>query len=134
MGVFSAGGSTLTATNHDDRRHNLVKFIQQCQMRLTSEEAVCYREVAQLGQPRNRDTPPQVHEKALEIADFHGQTLAVGCTCRQHHAVLHAAEDFINTTVRADASDYVQNWRDETAATGAFVHCEQLLTIAIGYG
>ena len=27
--------TTLTATNHDDQRHNLVKFIQRCQMSLT---------------------------------------------------------------------------------------------------
>jgi len=24
------GGSTMMATKHDDRRHNLVKFIQRC--------------------------------------------------------------------------------------------------------
>ena len=32
-----------------------------------------YRELAPLGQPRNRDTP-QIHEKALALADFLGQT------------------------------------------------------------
>ena len=77
----------MTVTNHDDQRHNLVKFIQRFQMSLTlveTEEAVRLPKVY-LGQSRNRDTP-QVHEKALELADFHGQTLAVGCTCRQHRS------------------------------------------------
>jgi len=38
-------------------------------------------------QPRHATSP----RKALALADFHGQTLAVGCTCRQHRG---AAEDF----------------------------------------
>ena len=27
--------SIMTATNHDDQRHNLVKFVQRCQMSFT---------------------------------------------------------------------------------------------------
>jgi len=47
MGVFSAGGSTMTATNHDDQRLNLVKFIQRCQMSLTLVKRLySYRQVA----------------------------------------------------------------------------------------
>jgi len=28
--VLHKAGSTMTATNHDDQRHNLLKFIQRC--------------------------------------------------------------------------------------------------------
>jgi len=28
--VQTNGGSTMTATNHDDQRYNLVKFVQRC--------------------------------------------------------------------------------------------------------
>ena len=101
MGVFSAGGSTMAVTNHDDQRHNLVKFIQRCQMSLTLVKRLYSYWEVYLGQSRNRDTP-QVHEKALALADFHGLTLTVGwCTCRQHYS---SAGDFNNnTTVGADA-------------------------------
>jgi len=42
----------MTATNHDNQRHNLVKFIQQCQMSLTTVKRLyTWQEIAHLGRP-----------------------------------------------------------------------------------
>ena len=40
----------MTATNHDDQRYNLVKFIERCQTLV--KRLYSYQEVAPLGQPR----------------------------------------------------------------------------------
>jgi len=80
----------MTATNHDDQRHNLVKFIQRYQMSLTLlKRRFILREIAQMGQftPCARKAETRVHEKAL--ADFHKlwQDACVG-----NIIVLHGAD------------------------------------------